>query len=366
MRLCSRGGPGLSHRKKFPQAHATFLPRILLAMAWADGSVSTLEVLFNWAVVCASNFAGAVGAPVRAPAAGIVALAAATQHGLLLARVAFGRGFVPFGSDDPMLRPFVKFPVNHHLGQILERWIAVAGARAGPVMLEAALFSGAEPFSTTDWGAPDRLGDSWAVRATALPGNGVEFQASFAAVASPEMPRGAGWDQRKWSASARSLRPLRSGTLYALAEWKRTTVLDDGRDIFSFGSILAEAEFEHGAWRPALRFERTHRPEEERSFDPFRSPWPHADARVLGITRWTIVGVRLQRAVPARSLRLGPFVEASYARVAETAGGPFDPGLFYGGHGRWTLDIGVRAAAGAHRARIRRYGVAATAATHSH
>lgn len=33
----------------------------LLAMAWADGRVTTSEVLFNWAVVCASNFAGAVG-----------------------------------------------------------------------------------------------------------------------------------------------------------------------------------------------------------------------------------------------------------------------------------------------------------------
>lgn len=32
----------------------------LLAMAWADGRVTTAEVLFNWAVVCASNFAGAV------------------------------------------------------------------------------------------------------------------------------------------------------------------------------------------------------------------------------------------------------------------------------------------------------------------
>ena len=31
----------------------------LLAMAWAGGHVTTTEVLYNWAVVCASNFAGA-------------------------------------------------------------------------------------------------------------------------------------------------------------------------------------------------------------------------------------------------------------------------------------------------------------------
>jgi formate transporter len=32
----------------------------LLAMAWADGKVTTREVLFNWLVVCAANFAGAL------------------------------------------------------------------------------------------------------------------------------------------------------------------------------------------------------------------------------------------------------------------------------------------------------------------
>ena len=33
----------------------------LLAMAWADGKLSTREVLRNWAVVCSANFAGAAG-----------------------------------------------------------------------------------------------------------------------------------------------------------------------------------------------------------------------------------------------------------------------------------------------------------------
>jgi formate/nitrite transporter len=33
----------------------------LLAMAWADGCLSTRDVLVNWAVVCAANFAGAAG-----------------------------------------------------------------------------------------------------------------------------------------------------------------------------------------------------------------------------------------------------------------------------------------------------------------
>jgi formate/nitrite transporter len=33
----------------------------LLAMAWADGRISTREVLRNWAIVCAGNFIGATG-----------------------------------------------------------------------------------------------------------------------------------------------------------------------------------------------------------------------------------------------------------------------------------------------------------------
>src|SRR6185436_3843132 len=44
---------------------------------------------------------------------------------------AAGKGIVPFGSDDPMMRPFQKFPVNHHISQILERAVAVATATYG-------------------------------------------------------------------------------------------------------------------------------------------------------------------------------------------------------------------------------------------
>ena len=33
----------------------------LLAMAWADGKISTLELLQNWAIVCVGNFIGAAG-----------------------------------------------------------------------------------------------------------------------------------------------------------------------------------------------------------------------------------------------------------------------------------------------------------------
>jgi formate transporter len=42
----------------------------LLAMAWADGCVTTREVLGNWVVVCAANFVGALGMAVWMTLAG--------------------------------------------------------------------------------------------------------------------------------------------------------------------------------------------------------------------------------------------------------------------------------------------------------
>lgn len=42
----------------------------LLVMAWADGKLSTAEVLRNWVVVCAGNFVGALGMAVLVYASG--------------------------------------------------------------------------------------------------------------------------------------------------------------------------------------------------------------------------------------------------------------------------------------------------------
>jgi hypothetical protein len=41
-----------------------------------------------------------------------------------------------------MVRPFLRYPVNHHLAQILERAVAIAAVRAGPLLAEAGLFTG--------------------------------------------------------------------------------------------------------------------------------------------------------------------------------------------------------------------------------
>jgi hypothetical protein len=289
--------------------------------------------------------------------------------GPVAASMSAGRGFVPFGTDDPMMRPFVKFPGNHHLGQILERLVAIGALRAGPVALEAAVFAGAEPMSTTELGATDRFADSWAARVTMHPAAGIELQASHAWVVSPEMPRGEGLDQRKWSASARLDRRVSGHAVYALAEWKRSTEVLDGSDLFSFGSRLAEVAVERGSWRPALRVEVTERPEEERGFDRFRAPWPHAHVHFLGLTRWTIAAARVERGVAWRRVTVAPFLEVSRSAVRETSGaGIFDPAQFYGSTRIWTFNAGARMAAGWHAPRMGRYGAASAVAapTHSH
>jgi hypothetical protein len=291
-----------------------------------------------------------------------------THAGPLALSLSAGRGFVPFGTDDPMMRPFVKFPVNHHLGQVLERLAAIAGVSAGPVTVEAALFNGNEPIDAEDMGSLDRFGDSWAARLTVSPADGLELQASHAWIESPELPIGGGWDQRKWSASARYERTHGRSALYGLAEWNRTAEVDRGTDVFTFGSVLLEAGASVGGWRPAIRIERAERPEEQRASNPFRTPWPHGGGHVLGITRWTNVAARLERSVMTTGLHVAPFIEASVANVTETAGGVFDPEEFYGGTHIGTLSIGARVRVAWHPRRMGRYGVAAPsgAETHDH
>ena len=284
------------------------------------------------------------------------------------ASLALGRGFAPFGTDDPMMRPFVKFPANHHLAQVLERLVVIGAVRRGPLVVEAGTFHGLEPLSPGGLGSLERFGDSWSGRVSLLPAGGVELQASRAWVVSPEMPRGEGPDQRKWSVSARFHGEVGERRALALAEWSRTTEVSEGgegpRDGLSWGALLAEAQLEMGVWRPGLRVERTERPEGARTFDPFRTPWPHADTHRLGVTVWTTLSARLERDVSWQGLGVAPFGEVSFSRVSERGEGVFDPYEFYGGRSLWTLNVGARLSVGWHPPRMGRYGVA-LAETHA-
>lgn len=294
-----------------------------------------------------------------------VAQTAAAAEAFTHLSLAVGKGFAPFGTDDPMMRPFVKFPANHHLAQVLERLVAVAAVRAGPGMLEIGVFNGDEPESPTDLPDADRFGDSWSVRGTLLPVPGAELSASYAFIASPEQAAGSGIDHRKRSAAARFASA--GGRVYGLVEWAKTDEFIGSEPTYSFESVLAEGAVRYRLADFALRYERTLRPEEERLKNPFRSPRPHPDVHLLGATRWNIVSAAVSAApLTAGALRARPFVEVSYAHARETLGSLiFDPAKFYGSDRMWSLSAGVRLDAGMVHRRMGRYG-AATYGAHVH
>lgn len=274
--------------------------------------------------------------------------------------VAAGRGFVPFGTDDPMVRPFAKYPINHHLAQLLERGLLSGAARLGPAVLELSTFTGEEPQRPSSLPLMRRFGDSWSLRGTLCPMPWTELQASYARVASPEVPDGFGLDQRKQSVSARLSSPdLRR---YALAEWARTVERDHSRglDAFAYESALVEGAIQAGPIGMALRLEQTDRPEEERLADPFRTARPATDLHILGLTRWRTATLNASAPEVTRGVVVGVlFVElerlAAEPRDAITL---FDPGTFYRGRQFWMVTLGVRLRAGAAHDRMGRYGVA--------
>jgi hypothetical protein len=141
-------------------------------------------------------------------------------------------------------------------------------------------------------------------------------------------------------------------------EWAQTRTAGGA---FVFRSGLAEGALTLGSQRPYLRVERSDRPEEERLFaSPFRTRRPLFENSLLGITRWTVVtagdAMELRR---TRRVRLAPFVEGSYLRIARVGGGVFDPQIQYGRTKGFAVSAGVRLAAGMRMPRMGRYAKAA-------
>jgi hypothetical protein len=273
---------------------------------------------------------------------------------------AAGRGFAPFGTDDPMMRPIVKFPINHHLAQILERATVIGAVRARRLIVEGGTFGGAEPTQPSSLPVMNRFGDSWAARATVLPLEGVELQASHARAASPEEVSGIGLDQRKQSYSARTISA--DGGRYLLVEWAKTVerVAVRRTDVFAYESALAEGALRLRAFGIALRLEQSERPEEDRLAEPFRTPRPGIDLSINGITRWRTATLHL--AAPALihdSFSGIPFVEATLLSAqARSPQSLFTPQRLYGTSRLSMLTAGIRLGLGDAHARMGRYGVA--------
>ena len=274
--------------------------------------------------------------------------------------VSAGRGFAAFGTDDPMMRPVEKYPINHHLSQILERAIVTGAVRVGPAIVEGSIFGGEEPTSPSYTPSMSRFGDSWSVRGTVLPLEGLEVQASYARVASPEHVSGVGLDQLKRSISARFVSS--TGNRYVLSEWARTIEHDAvrGLDVFGYETALIEGAATVGPIGVAARLEQTERPEEERDTDPFRVPRPASDLAIGGITRWRAATLALTFPSPfSGPIRTYPFLEAARLSTAgKDARSLFQPRSFYGSRAPWMLSGGVRIRYGTPHARMGRYGAA--------
>ena len=273
-----------------------------------------------------------------------------------------GKGFAAFGTDDPMARPFEKYPINHHLAQILERAVAIGALHISDFTFEASSFNGDEPTGPGDVPNRNRYWDSWSTRVTYVPWTQAEMQASYARVKSPENPAGGGADQRKQSASIRLEDKQHSG--YALLEWARTADYAGSTQTFAYTSLLAEAWAKYDQVNGAIRLERTDRPDEQRLLDEFRSPVPPTDLSISGRSRWTIITARAAVAVPTERVSFEPFAEVARARVASTlqpAG--FDPRAFYGSSTIWSLSAGMKIAIGMEHMRMGRYGAAVSPRT---
>jgi hypothetical protein len=289
----------------------------------------------------------------------LVAMAKHEFGGTALSLTA-GKGFAPFGTDDPMSRPFEKYPINHHLAQILERAVTIGAVRAGPLIVEGGLFNGDEPESAGDNPNHARYWDSWSKRATFLPFSQGEIQASYARVKSPEVAAGDGADQRKQSASIRLEDAQHSG--YALLEWAHTGEYVDGTKTHGFTSILGETWAKYEAVSGAIRLERTQRPDEARLSDPFRTASPASGQSLLGRSRWTILTARAAASLQAfAGLSLEPFAEVARIHVAEDqAPAAFDPRQFYGSNRIWSVSVGAKLSFGMPHMRMGRYGAATT------
>lgn len=279
--------------------------------------------------------------------------------------ISAGKGFAPFGSDDPMVRSFVAFPVNHHLSQVLERVLVAAAARRGPVAVELGTFNGDEPVSPGSVPNFRRFGDSWSTRVTIDPRLGTELSASYASVKSPEFHGGGGLDQRKWHASARAEFPNSAArrcdcSSRVLIEWARTSDLEDGAEVFVWSSLLAESVSSYRSTDLAIRLERSDRPEEKRTSDPFRSPRPPVDLGIEGMTRWSSMSAQLAHTFRGRDhFTITPLVELEVMQPrALFPNAIFRPSVFYGRSTLSMLSIGARLAVGHSHTRMGRYGSA--------
>jgi hypothetical protein len=255
--------------------------------------------------------------------------------------VSAGKGFAPYGTDDPMSRPVAKYPTNHHLSQILERWTANVVYVRGAWSLEAGLFGGQEPDGPYDFSNISSFGDSWSTRVIRrFGGTGTgapwEVSASYGSVA--ETHHGEKDRTALVNGYLRHAGVHRWGTLYGMVEASRSEPEGEARGYYA---LVGETMAGIGRHRPYLRMELATRPEYERETDEdgfFR--YDH-DAHAIGSSRWLIASAGYGWQVSGSPLGAIPFVEAQHNRVWGGRG-DIDPQALFGGSSFWSVSAGVR------------------------
>jgi hypothetical protein len=273
--------------------------------------------------------------------------------------ISAGKGFAPFGTDDPMARPAAKYPTNHHLSQILERWTLNGVYLNGGWSVEAGLFGGTEPVDPYDFSNIESFGNSWSARVARRFGGGAgplaawEVSASYARVTEEHDA----FDETTalFNAALRHEHTHAFGRLYALVEGSKSDAEDDEEGYFS---LLGEARLEAGRHQPYYRIEYATRPEYEREGAPgtdgfFR--YDHDDHPV-GSTRWLTNVLGYGYELTGYPVSARPFVEVQYNRVSEEDGG-IDPLDLFDRRSFWGISAGVRVFLGGDPMRMGSYGV---------
>jgi hypothetical protein len=269
-----------------------------------------------------------------------------------------GKGFPPYGTDDPMSRPVLKYPTNHHLSQALERWTVIGTALVGSWSAEAGVFGGTEPTGPYDFSNIESFPNSWSARVTKRFGVGQvgtwpwELSVSHAYVV--EEHDAATKHTSLLNAAVRHEGDHGGAHLYALVEASRA----DPEHGDSYSAVLAEASIRSGRHLPYARVEYAIRPEyqregagSEKGF--FR--YDHDDEPV-GATRWLIVSGGYGLTLTNAPVSPRPYIEVQYNRAWSERGG-VDPVTLFGRSSFWSISAGTRIFIGGEPMRMGSYGI---------
>jgi hypothetical protein len=274
-----------------------------------------------------------------------------------VASLSAGKGFAAYGTDDPMSRPVAKYPTNHHLSQLLERWTVTGAWLPGPWSVEASVFGGGEPDGPWDLGNVSSFGNSFSVRlGRRFGGVGTtapwEITASAATVA--ESHDGETERTALYNAAVRHSWPHSFGGIYALAEASMSDP-EEGEGVWS---LVGETQVRIGRHRPYYRVEYATRPEYPRQGAPgepgfFR--YDHDD-EPIGATRWLIQSLGYEFDLSGGGVATRPYLEAQYHHARPERGG-VEPEILYGSRNFWTVSAGFRLFFGGGPMRMGSYGV---------